>query len=202
MITVNKIQKGESGMSIEERIRSSRKLDNVQLKQKIIHLQAELARYKQIVTKYQNNYHYNQFDELTNEIEVLRVNLVEKEADILQLKEQKTELEAQVELLRVENTQFGDKYVQLEEQLNQLRIENSLLTDENELIKLENSSLQKTLDHQEEEVMKLREKVELAERENNIFKPKKANTQIKKEADPTDSWFLRTLKQQSKDEET
>lgn len=188
-------------MSIDGGTRIIRKHDNVQLKQKIIHLQAELSRYKQLVAKYQNNYHYNQLDELNSSIENLRQILKQKEEEISLLKEAKIDIEEHVKVLVEEKSQFGDNHSELIEQINVLKEENSLLKEENELVKLENISLQKTLDHQEEEVTKLRESVKTTEKEKSIFKPKKATEQLKKENDPSESWFLRTLKQQNKEDE-
>ncbi|MDG5789119.1 hypothetical protein QA612_16805 [Evansella sp. AB-P1] len=43
------------------------RMSKVQLKQKIIHLQAELAKFQQRVKDYEENYHYKMIEELTKE---------------------------------------------------------------------------------------------------------------------------------------
>jgi chromosome segregation ATPase len=189
-------------MSIEGKAKSIRSLDNVQLRQKLIHLQAELSRYKQVVEKYQNNYHYNQLDDLKNDIQKLEALLQQKNEEISQLQKLNNEYEEQIKILVEEKSQFGDTYSELNEKIKQIQNENSRLIEENELVNIENTSLRKTLDDQEEEVMKLREAVEVSERDKSIFKPSKTTGQFKKEIDPSDSWFLRTLKQQNKDNDS
>jgi chromosome segregation ATPase len=181
--------------------RNLSKLDNVQLKQKIIHLQAELSQYKEIVVKYQNNYHYSQVDELTNEISTLKELLNQKERECTELEKVKSDMVAHVRELGEKNSELNDMYVELKEQIENLVNENKGIMEENEMLRLENSSLQKTLDHQEEEVMKLREIVEVTERERSIFNPKKSVIDVNQESGPTDSWFLRTIKQENKDNE-
>lgn len=171
------------------------KLDDVQLKQKIIHLQAELSRYKEIVKDYQTNYHYNKLDELAKEIEKFKNSMAEKEEEVKQIKFDKKEVEEHVMLLVEKNREVDETYSELKERLEQLEKENSLLKVENEKISSENHRLQKDLEQLEEEVMKLRAEREV---EKNIFKPKRASVSFKKEGEGSDSWFLRTIKQNNK----
>jgi chromosome segregation ATPase len=188
-------------MSIDGGTKSTRKLDYIQLSQKNIHLKAELSRYKHIVAQYQNNYHYSQLDELNSEIENLKGIVYQKEEELALLKKANIEIEEKLSILTEEQSQFGAIKSELIEKLNLVETENNRLKEENELVVLENSSLHKTLEHQEGEVGKLREALELAERDKSLFKPKKSTTtQSSKEADPSESWFLRTIKQNKDDE--
>lgn len=193
-----KNKKGERQL-INHDPKSVRGLDQVQLKQRVIHLQAEVSRYRQVVEKYQNNYHYNQLDELKEKLTKQEELLVEKDEEIAKLTNLNLEIKNHVKALAEEKSQFGDSYSQFQDQLEQVRRETERLKEENELLNLENTSLKKTVDHQEEELMKLREEVELSKKES-IFKTKRATVHGKQEENSAESWFIRTLKQQNKDD--
>jgi chromosome segregation ATPase len=187
-------------MSIDGGTKATRKLDHVQLTQKIIHLKAELSRYKQIVAQYQNNYHYSQLDDLNNEIEYLKDIIKQKEEETSLLKRANIEMEEKMSILTDEKSKFGITKTELIEQLNLVKTEYNCLKEEHELVVLENTSLHKTLEHQEEEVEELRKALELTERDHSLFKPKKETSQTSKESDHSESWFLRTIKQNKGDE--
>ncbi|MFN7253117.1 MAG: hypothetical protein ACK4M9_20440 [Anaerobacillus sp.] len=187
-------------MSIDGGTKATRKLDHVQLTQKIIHLKAELSRYKQIVAQYQNNYHYSQLDDLNNEIKYLKDIIKQKEEETSLLKRANMDMEEKMSIIIDEKSKFSITKTELIEQLNLMKSENNRLKEEHELVVLENTSLHKTLEHQEEEVKKLREALDLAERDQSLFKPKKETSQSSKETDPSESWFLRTIKQNKGDE--
>lgn len=194
------MERGEESMSRDLQQKSTSRLDNVQLKQKIIHLQAELSRYKDIVVKYQNNYHYNQLDELNNEITDLKNSLADKEKECAELKNVKDEIEANVKGLIEKSSGFNDTNVELTAQIKSLTEEHEGVKEENELLKIENSNLQKTIETQEEEVKKLKELVEVhgTEKEKDQFEGKRSSVHVKGGGDTTDSWFLRSIKQQNK----
>lgn len=186
-------------MSIEKGIKSIGKFDTVQLKQRIIHLQAELSRYKQMVENYQNNYHYNQLEELKTEMAMLSEFLIQKDEEIAQMQKIKTENEEYVKVLIEEKSQFDDTYLELNERIQQLENENSRFKEEIDLLNVENNNLRNSLNDQENEMEKFREVIRLGEGNKSSLQPKKTTVDYKKETDPADSWFLRTLKQQNKE---
>ena len=85
------------------------KLDRIQLMQKIIHLQSELTRYKQLVEKYQNNYHYKQVDELKGQLMEAQEKLGKNAEGIQELMELK---EVKTLLLEENDTLLKEKKIQ------------------------------------------------------------------------------------------
>lgn len=155
--------------------RQLNKLDKVQLMQRVIHLQSELSRYKQVVSKYQNNYHYKQFDELKEELEAAKEKIVQKDEDIAELNKVNSELEGSAKQLVERYSGNQEEYEKLKEKLEQLE--------------KENSSLQNKIEQQEKEI------------NNHKEKWKKTQYLLEKDDESPDSWFLRSIKSQKKEEE-
>lgn len=57
---------------MQKHLISKSKLTPVQLQQRLIYTESELAKYKQIVNKYQNDYHYSLIDQLQAENKQLK----------------------------------------------------------------------------------------------------------------------------------
>lgn len=174
-------------MSTSDKNRPRQKLNNVQLKQKVIYLQAELSRYKEVVLNYQNNYHYSQLESLNKELQLLKEKLIEKEEKIEELIAGKKDIEEHVKQFTLEKSQLNESYTQIEGQKSQLEKDNMQLKEEKKVLMSENESLRETI--------KKLEKRFVIGQEKSVFNPK--NTSITKDAD-SESWFLRTLKQQNK----
>ncbi|MCD8500372.1 MAG: hypothetical protein LRY71_00160 [Bacillaceae bacterium] len=153
------------------------KLDRIQLMQKIIHLQSELTRYKQLVEKYQNNYHYKQVDELKGQLMEAQEKLgknAEGIQELMELKEVKTLLLEENDTLLKENTMLQEKTSELEKKIQQLETENL--------------DLKKV---KEQQASALKEKA------FNSAKPKYL---LEKDDDSPDSWFLRSIRAQKNEE--
>ncbi|WP_078555123.1 hypothetical protein [Bacillus alkalicellulosilyticus] len=90
--------------------------DPIILKQKLIHLQSELAQYVQKLKEYQHNYHYSLIDQLKAENNLLQEQLEDYKKKISTLEEalQKTQnSEALIEQLQEELQNQGERNQQL-----------------------------------------------------------------------------------------
>ena len=164
------------------------KLTNVQLQQKIIHLQSELSRYKELVVKYQTNYHYKQMDELNTKLITLNEQLQEKEAEIANANKAKAEIEKHVQQMIDERTSEKEHLITLQNENDELKKQVEALTEKI-------SASEKVLVEKEEEVKKLRDMLSGKPTSTYIASKKRINVE---NDESEDSWFFRTLKQQQK----
>lgn len=189
-------------MSKEGNIKQVSKLDNVQLQQRLIHLQSEVFGYRQLVERYQNNYHYSQFDELNNEMENVKKQLAHKEEEIRQIKSAKNEIEDHLKELSSKHSELNDTNAELKDRVDQLEKEKNQLQEERNKPKIENRQFEDNFDKQGKETLHKPKQTIVTSRlsgeeETNILKAEKTSLQVKRENESRDSWFLRNLKQQN-----
>ncbi|TLS37460.1 hypothetical protein [Pseudalkalibacillus caeni] len=138
------------------------KTDPIQLQQKIIYFKAELAKYKEKVKDYQENFHYNQLENLKSE----NISLIEKQE----------ELEEKLAEEKETNNNYKQKASELqtltsrqEKELGKLK---SLVTE----IQKANQSYMKELENEKTVQKQLNQKFRRISEENNHF-----NEQFKKQ---------------------
>lgn len=91
-------------------------LTPIQYKQKVIHLQAEVSKYRRRVKEFEENYHYHLLTELKGENE--------------KLKEKNKTLEEQHLARLQENKKLVNKITKLEEEMKKYKRENFKLKEE------------------------------------------------------------------------
>ncbi|GGC99523.1 hypothetical protein GCM10007216_32810 [Thalassobacillus devorans] len=143
--------------------------DPIQLQQKIIHFKAELAKYKEKVKDYQENYHYAQLDDL-------------KEQNI-QLLEDKAALDYQVEKMEQELRAAEEIIAEQQSDRSRLQIKNKslqeLLQKQESEFRVQKENLTFRIEHLLKEKEKVQNKLIELEQSNRALNDK--NTKITKE---------------------
>ncbi|MFG6121367.1 hypothetical protein [Thalassobacillus sp. B23F22_16] len=145
--------------------------DPIQLQQKIIHFKAELAKYKEKVKDYQENYHYAQLDDL-------------KEQNI-QLLEDKAALDYQVEKMEHELRAAEEIIAEQQSDRSRLQIKNKslqeLLQKQESEFRVQKENLTFRIEHLLKEKEKVQNKLIELEQSNRTLNEK--NQKLTKELD-------------------
>ncbi|WP_139823717.1 hypothetical protein [Thalassobacillus devorans] len=145
--------------------------DPIQLQQKIIHFKAELAKYKEKVKDYQENYHYAQLDDL-------------KEQNI-QLLEDKAALDYQVEKMEQELRAAEEIIAEQQSDRSRLQIKNKslqeLLQKQESEFRVQKENLTLRIEHLLKEKEKVQNKLIELEQSNRTLNEK--NQKLTKELD-------------------
>ncbi len=154
---------------------SLEKLSTMQLKQRIIYLQAELKQCREKIHRYQENYHYRQLDELKEANEVLTLKYEELKETYDQISIGKKELQQKVDVLQSQKEEWEEKKKEQSEKLEDYLKEKTRWEEEkNDLllakVKIQeltddNSLLKEELKKNGEEITQLKEDVTAAKRE-------------------------------------
>ncbi|WP_028784810.1 hypothetical protein [Thalassobacillus devorans] len=148
--------------------------DPVQLQQKIIYFKAELAKYKEKVKDYQENYHYAQLDNLKEQ----NIQLLEDKAELdYQVEKMEKELQTAEEIIAEQQgdrsrMQIKNKSLQelLQKQESEFRVMKENLIEKNEHITKEKERIQNKAIELEQSNRELQEKYKkmVKQLENNI----------------------------------
>jgi hypothetical protein len=123
-------------MQKQKQFISVSKLTPVQLQQRLIYTQSELDKHKKLVEKYQNDYHYNLIDQLQEENQLLKEQIVQT----VELENKHKEISRQLENVKEELTLLNIQYKEAQQNYT---IERATLVEK---IK----SLQKTTSQEED----------------------------------------------------
>ncbi|MFA9555793.1 hypothetical protein ACERII_00600 [Evansella sp. AB-rgal1] len=134
--------------------KSKVRLSNVQLKQKILHLQSETAKYKQKVKIYEEQYHYKLLEELTKEKEQLEDRVHYLEDQIKRIEERNKILEEGFREIHVNRQKVIQDFKKETMKSEQFEKENIALKGElallEEKLRLTSKRLQESLKHHDE----------------------------------------------------
>ncbi len=199
------------------------KLTNTQLQQKIIHLESELKKQKQLLEKYQNDYHYNLIDRLQAEKEVQEQQFIELEQQLnveqtkyqnhqtklssiqnhykKEIEKQKKENEVLTLQLNVEQTKNQNHQTELSSIQNHYKKETEKLKKENEALNLQLKNVQFS-PHEEKAQSTHSQSKEVfpyLQNFNDAGSPKQTK-EIENNENQNQNWFYRNFsKKQSED---
>ncbi|WP_100373477.1 hypothetical protein [Bacillus sp. FJAT-45037] len=149
------------------------KLTPVQLQQRLIYTQSELAKYKQQLERYQNDYHYSLIDQLHLEKKEL-----EEQVRMQQSKEE------ELDQLKLEANEQAHEVIELKEKITQMKIAHK-----------------EDVDHLKKELDELK-KSPPPEQTNPTPHPKElASQEVPPHVPPEKSWFHRSLMNQKSSDE-
>ncbi|SEA20857.1 hypothetical protein SAMN05421743_103184 [Thalassobacillus cyri] len=148
--------------------------DPVQLQQKIIYFKAELAKYKEKVKDYQENYHYAQLDNLKEQ----NIKLLEDKAELdYQVEKMEKELQTAEEIIAEQQSDRSRMHIKnkslqelLQKQESEFRVMKENLIAKNEHIMKEKEKIQNKAIELEQSNRELQEKYQkiVKQLENNM----------------------------------
>lgn len=113
---------------MEGQLMKKEKLTTLQYQQKVIHLQSEVSKYRQLVKNYEENYHYHLLNELKLENSTLseKNNNLKKEMEKYQLENKKlflqlTKLRDEIESYKLENSKLKEEISKLIKEREELK---------------------------------------------------------------------------------
>lgn len=192
------------------------------LKQKIIHYKSELARFKQKINDYENNYYYSLIDQLKQENAAIKEQYELAKMDWY---EKKVTMEQELERLQSEYDAYkqkaGEEIIYIKEQrqkaesslaenkekqemqLRMLEQETETLVEKLKFLQQEKQVLAEKWQSQEQENKELLKRIGVLEQEKNEIKEKQlasiekqTETATSKNLANQEGWFLRNLKQE------